>query len=79
VLKNFNNEINKPIQKYVGSGCWVVKPTIDIQCENTSCIFKKNIRLKESGLEVMYLDASQQLESILKREKSTILKYKTVR
>jgi hypothetical protein len=75
----FNNEINKPIQKYVCSGCWVVKPTIDIQCKNTSCIFKKNIRLKESGLDVLYLDASQQLESILKREKSTILKYKTVR
>ena len=54
------------------------KKSIEIHCENSFCVFNKKSNLNETGLEVLYLDASQQLESILKREKSTILKYKTV-
>jgi hypothetical protein len=74
-----NNGVNKPIKKFVCSGCWVDKKSIDIHCENSSCIFSnKRNSLKESGLEILYLNSQQQLESILKREKSTILKYKTV-
>ena len=74
-----NNGVNKPIKKFVCSGCWKDKKNIDIHCENSSCIFNnKSSSLKESGLEVLYLNSQRQLESILKREKSTILKYKTV-
>jgi hypothetical protein len=73
-----NNGVNKPIKKFVCSGCWKVKKSIEIHCENSFCVFNKKSNLNETGLEVLYLDASQQLESILKREKSTILKYKTV-
>ena len=74
-----NNNINKPIKKIVCSGCWEIKSNIDIHCENESCLFNKNKTIKESGLEVIYLDATQQLDSIIKREKLTILNYKTVK
>ena len=73
-----NTGVNKPIKIFVCSGCWEVKKSIEIHCENSFCVLNKKSNLNETGLEVLYFDASQQSESILKREKSTILKYKTV-
>ncbi len=73
-----NHDVTKPVKKFVCSGCWKTKTNIDSHCENADCIFNQRTTVKESGLEVLYLDASQQLASILKREKLTILKYKNV-
>ncbi len=75
-----NHNSNKPIKKFVCSCCWNAKESIDSCCENVLCAYYQgaSVSLKENGLEVLYLDTSQQLESILKRERLTIIKYKTV-
>lgn len=73
-----NRTVTKPVKKYVCSGCWNAKLDTDAHCDNNSCIYNQRTNVKETGLEVLYLDASQQLGSILKREKLTIQKYKNV-
>lgn len=56
----------------------MVKTDLDVHCDNAICIFNVKNKLKETGLEVIHLDTTQQLESILKREKLSIIKYKNV-
>ena len=73
-----NNNSTKTVKKFVGSGCWMVKTDLDVHCDNAICIFNVKNKLKETGLEVIHLDTTQQLESILKREKLSIIKYKNV-
>ncbi len=75
-----NHNLNTPVKKYVCAGCWKSKANVESCCENTLCMYNQGTAssIKENGLEVLYLDASQQLESILKRERSTIIKYKAV-
>ena len=69
-----NNNIKKPIKKIVCSTCWEEKGVLKSRCKNDLCVFDN----KDTQLEVFYLDSTQQLESILKRKKQTILKYKNV-
>jgi hypothetical protein len=77
VAKLYSNKNNKmPIKKIVCSNCWDLKNELDARCKNSSCVFDDKVALKDTQLEVFYLDPVQQLESILKREKQTMLKYK---
>ncbi len=73
-----NHDLKKPLKQIVRSGCWKPKLSVDSACDDKDCVYNNNLNIKESGLEVYYLDTSTQLELIIKREAPTILKYAEV-
>jgi hypothetical protein len=54
-----------PIKKIVFSNCWDLKNGLDARCKNSSCVFDDKVALKDTQLEVFYLDPVQLQESIL--------------